>query len=289
MEAFLQAAAEFVVADLELQAEPSAAAAAQRSLDESGLLLLGEVHGVRENPLLIRALIRMFGLTSLALEWPGDLAPAMAAFLAGDTQADHPQLWFGDGRITAGHLAVLAERAGAGPLELTLFDGTIGADWSWSRRDEAMAARILAGRAAHAGGGRERAYACQRCRIGCPDGRLSGARTTGCPGDTHQLLQAGISTTASLPGSPPSALSGTRYGSTSTMTRSFSTCLQATKRSFPSAPSHGRQRTAHPDGGMSECSLTRGALRDYRYDQERLPRRRGRQQGLPPPLQQAAV
>ncbi len=147
MEAFLQAAAEFVVADLELQAEPSAAAAAQRSLDESGLLLLGEVHGVRENPLLIRALIRMFGLTSLALEWPGDLAPAMAAFLAGDTQADHPQLWFGDGRITAGHLAVLAERAGAGPLELTLFDGTIGADWSWSRRDEAMAARILAGRA----------------------------------------------------------------------------------------------------------------------------------------------
>ena len=55
------------------------------------------------------------------------------------------------------------------------------------------------------------------------------------------------------------------------MTRSFSTCLQATKRSCPSAPSHGRQRTTHPDGGMSECSLTRGALRDYRYDQERLP------------------
>jgi erythromycin esterase-like protein len=89
----------------------------------------------------------MFGLTSLALEWPDDLAPAMAAFLAGQTLADHRQLWFGDGRITAGHLAVLAERAGAGPLELTLFDGTIGADWSWSRRDEAMATRILAGRA----------------------------------------------------------------------------------------------------------------------------------------------
>lgn len=110
MQAFLQAAAEFVVADLELQAEPSAAA-------------------------------------GLALEWPDDLAPAMAAFLAGDTLADHPQLWFGDVRITAGHLAVPAERAGAGPLELTLFDGTMGADWSWSRRDEAMAAHILAGRA----------------------------------------------------------------------------------------------------------------------------------------------
>jgi hypothetical protein len=36
------------------------------------------------------------------------------------------------------------ERAAAGPLELTLFDGVIGADWSWSQRDEAMARRILA-------------------------------------------------------------------------------------------------------------------------------------------------
>jgi hypothetical protein len=148
MEAFLRAAAGFVVAGLELEAEPSAVGAAQRSLDHSGLLLLGEVHGVRENPLLIRALMQVLGLTSLALEWPDDLAPAVAAFLAGETLADHPMLWSGDGRITAGHLAVLAERAAAGPFELTLFDGTIDSGWSWSQRDEAMAARILAGRAA---------------------------------------------------------------------------------------------------------------------------------------------
>jgi hypothetical protein len=147
MEAFLGAAAGFVVAGLELEAEPSAVGAAQRSLDDSGLLLLGEVHGVRENPLLIRALMQVLGLTSLALEWPDDLAPAVAAFLAGETLADHPMLWSGDGRITAGHLAVLAERAAAGPFELTLFDGTIDSGWSWSQRDEAMAARILAGRA----------------------------------------------------------------------------------------------------------------------------------------------
>jgi hypothetical protein len=150
MEAFRRAAAEFVVTALELEAEPSAVSAARRSLDDSGLLLLGEVHGVSENPLLIRALMQVFGLTSLALEWPDGLAPAMAAFLAGGTLADHPLLWPGDGRITAGHLAVLAERAAAGPFELTLFDGTIDAGWSWSQRDEAMATRILAGGAAGA-------------------------------------------------------------------------------------------------------------------------------------------
>jgi hypothetical protein len=88
--------------------------------------------------------MKAFGLTSLALEWPEELTPMIRAFLASGTLADHPWLWGGDGRITAGHLAVLADRAAAGPLELILFDGVIGADWSWSQRDEAMARRILA-------------------------------------------------------------------------------------------------------------------------------------------------
>jgi hypothetical protein len=136
---------EFVVEDLGLVAEPAALAAAGRSLDSCGLLLLGEVHGVRENPLVIRALMQAFGLTRLALEWPGDLAPVIRAFLAGEPLPDHWWRWGGDGRITAGHLAVLAERSQAGPLEVILFDGIIGAGWSWSRRDDAMARRLLAG------------------------------------------------------------------------------------------------------------------------------------------------
>jgi len=78
------------------------------------------------------------------LEWPEDLAPIIRAFLAREVLADHSLLWFGDGRITAGHLAVLRERAAAGPLSLTLFDGANGAGWSWSQRDEAMPRRILA-------------------------------------------------------------------------------------------------------------------------------------------------
>lgn len=146
-----RAAAAFAVADLGLVIEPAALAAVRRSLDESGLLLLGEVHGVRENPLLIRSLMRAFGLGGLALEWDEGLRPAVSAFLAGERLADHPLLWFGDGRITAGHLAVLRELAAAGPLSLGMFDGTIGADWDWSARDEAMARRILAAPAVEAG------------------------------------------------------------------------------------------------------------------------------------------
>jgi hypothetical protein len=143
LDALQRAVAEFVVADLGVVIEPTAEAAAWESLERSGLLLLGETHGVRENPLLIRALLQALGVTSLALEWPENLAPVVEAFLASGMLADHRALWWGDGRITAGHLAVLAERAAAGPLELILFDGPIEAGWSWSQRDEAMARRLL--------------------------------------------------------------------------------------------------------------------------------------------------
>src|SRR5689334_16477854 len=55
LDAFHQAISEFAVVDPGLVTEPAALAAGRRSLDSSGLLLLGEMHGVRENPLLIRA------------------------------------------------------------------------------------------------------------------------------------------------------------------------------------------------------------------------------------------
>jgi hypothetical protein len=72
---FRQAVADFPVEELEVVAEPAAQAEAERSLAESGFLLLGEVHRVWENPLIIAALLRSFALTSLALEWPAELAP----------------------------------------------------------------------------------------------------------------------------------------------------------------------------------------------------------------------
>jgi hypothetical protein len=151
LEALEHAAAGFEISDLGLVVEPPARMAVQRSLDESRLLLLGEVHGVRENPLIIRALMQAFGLNALALEWPDELTPVMGAYATGGALVDHPALWFGDGRITAGHLAVLRERAAAQALDLILFDGVVGADWSWSRRDEAMAGRILASATSAAG------------------------------------------------------------------------------------------------------------------------------------------
>ena len=95
LDAFHQAIAEFTVTDPRLVIEPAALAAARQSLDSSGLLLLGEVRGVRENPVLILAFMQALELTSLALEWPGDFTPVIRAFLASGMLADHWWLWSG--------------------------------------------------------------------------------------------------------------------------------------------------------------------------------------------------
>jgi hypothetical protein len=100
--ALRQAAAEFEISGPDLVMDPAAEAAARRSLDESGLLLLGEVHGVRQNPLLIRALMQAFGLASLGLEWPGELTPVVEAFLAGQDMAAADPAGAGPGRPQPG-------------------------------------------------------------------------------------------------------------------------------------------------------------------------------------------
>jgi len=146
LEAFQRGVHEFDIANFQLDIEPAALNAARRSLDESGLLLLGEVHGVRQNALIARELMTALHITGLALEWPAGLASAISGFFEDGQVPDHPLLWGGDGRITAGHFAMLWDRFSAGRLlALTLFDGVN--EVGWSRREAAMAERILTAQA----------------------------------------------------------------------------------------------------------------------------------------------
>jgi hypothetical protein len=142
IEELREAVADFVVISLGLPFAPDAVTAARRSLDEAGLLLLGETHGVAENPLIIRDLMHVLQITSVALEWSVELAPTVESFLHSGTLTDHRLLWGGDGRITAGHLTTLRDLCKAGPLRLTLFDPPV-AGTTWATRDEAMAAQLL--------------------------------------------------------------------------------------------------------------------------------------------------
>jgi hypothetical protein len=141
LEAFEEAVRDADASALDVKIEPEASAAARRSRDETGLLLLGEVHGVAQNPQLLRALLETFGIGTVALEWHQELAGVVDAAVTGRPLPEHPFLWFGDGRVTAGHVAVLR----AVRPEVVLFDGDAQMGWSWSQRDAAMAERLLAG------------------------------------------------------------------------------------------------------------------------------------------------
>lgn len=261
LDALHRAVAEFGVTDPGLVIEPPALAAARRSLDSSGLLLLGEAHGVRENPLLIRALMLAFGLTSLALEWPEELTPVIRAYLAGKTLPDHPWLWGGDGRITAGHLAVLAERAAAGPLKLILFDGVTGADWSWSQRDEAMARRILAASPpgartlAVAGNAHTPTSPIERASRWAPAWPSSGPPS----GRSGSGTTPGITGTSSRANSPATRTRTYTYGFTSTTAASSWTCPWPRRQSYRSDRSQDRlPMRKHPHCG-SDTALQLGA------------------------------
>lgn len=139
MDGLRRAVDEFDTDAFELPVEAAALERARRSVEVSGLLLLGEVHGVLENPLVIMRLMRVLDLTHLALEWPEYLKPELDAYLAEGAPLDHPVWWMGAGNITAGHFAVLKAMAG---VRVTLFDGSTSLE-TWSARDAGMARRVL--------------------------------------------------------------------------------------------------------------------------------------------------
>lgn len=139
---FEHAVREYAFAEVTL--DPAALAAARATLDATGLLVVGEPHGMHETPNVAYALARALGTRAIALEWSHE---EMQAF-------DLEQLWSlpptaeffcGDGRITAGHFALL-ERL---PLDQVIAFDRLDAEppTSWEEhvrvRDRDMAERLL--------------------------------------------------------------------------------------------------------------------------------------------------
>ena len=148
--AFRDAVTDFDVVDLAVDVEPAAWHAARDAIAASGMVLLGEVHGVAQNPLLIRWLMHSLELRWLALEWATEVADIAQSFVEDGVLHDHEALGGGDGRVTAGHLAVLhrlaAERA---TFDFFGFDAEPctapgPGESAWSARDRAMAETVLA-------------------------------------------------------------------------------------------------------------------------------------------------
>ncbi|MDZ4299417.1 MAG: hypothetical protein U1A26_00710, partial [Candidatus Sungbacteria bacterium] len=107
------------------------------------LFLLGETHGVLENPNIIYTLYKKFGFRNLYFEWSKGLQNTTGHFL-NSGELDFASIEKScDGRITAGHFSLLKKLKTDGALDtVRCFDG-LSWSGSWNLRDEQMAKNIL--------------------------------------------------------------------------------------------------------------------------------------------------
>jgi hypothetical protein len=136
-----RASFEAAVDAYDLEALPVDVASAREAFEASdGLLVLGEAHGVEQTPAVVYALLRALGIRRLALEWAEDELRAVAdgALDALWALAPGAEAFSGDGRLTAGHLALLRRAA----LDEVVLLDRVGSEGE--SRSVAMRERLLA-------------------------------------------------------------------------------------------------------------------------------------------------
>ncbi len=122
--AFVEAIKNIEISEIDTEFDEKSVESLVSELSKTKLLLLGEMHGVKENVDIIYTLFKKLGFRKLALEWNKELRESAEKFLQTgelDFEAikDSP-----DGRITAGHFALLKKLKDEGLLEsLVCFDG----------------------------------------------------------------------------------------------------------------------------------------------------------------------
>ena len=137
------------VGSLRVAWDEAALASVRRAVADSGVLLVGEVHGQQATPQALYALVHALGFRGLALEWEPVLEPIVERFLATGSVDIPPDLassfGSGDGTLTAGHFALLRRLHAESRLDrLILFDDTpTEFGGPWAERDERMADYLL--------------------------------------------------------------------------------------------------------------------------------------------------
>jgi hypothetical protein len=151
-EEFAEAVRMYRFGDVRL--DHAAVDAAGRTLAETGLLLVGEPHGASETPAVLYALVAALGIRGVAFEWSHDeldghvrrsLASGSFDFHDYWTLPASSELFAGDGRITAGHFALLERLRDVDRLDQLILYDRLDPEPApeWHVRDREMAERLL--------------------------------------------------------------------------------------------------------------------------------------------------
>ena len=129
-------------------------ARAASSVAEAGLVVVGESHGVRETPSVLYALASALGTRAVAFEWSHEEMDQPVQEFLGSGSFDFERLWSlpasaeffcGDGRIAAGHFALLRRLRDEGRLDQVIVFDRLDPDppEDWHVRETDMAERLL--------------------------------------------------------------------------------------------------------------------------------------------------
>jgi len=153
---FAAAVAEHPFPSFEFDA--GALARAASSVAATGLVVVGEPHGVRETPSLLYGLASALGTRAIALEWSHEEMDEQVQCFLRNGSFDFDRLWSlpasseffcGDGRVTAGHFALLERLRSEERLDQVIafdrLDPTRLENWEAQVqvREPEMAARLL--------------------------------------------------------------------------------------------------------------------------------------------------
>lgn len=140
---FIEAINSFVIEEIETEFDEDSVRDFSEQLKNGKLFILGETHGVLENPNIVYTLIKKFGLRNLGLEWSGMLRNTIQEFLENgelDFESINKSC---DGRITAGHFALLKKLHSENLIDKSICFDEITWSGSWDLRDSLMAKNIL--------------------------------------------------------------------------------------------------------------------------------------------------
>jgi hypothetical protein len=127
----------------EVALDPDALAAARETLRATGLLVVGEPHGVLQTPAVVYALICALGIRAVAFEWSHEELDDLDRLWTLPATAE---AFCGDGRVTAGHFALLERTRLDQVIAFDRLDATPPASWEEHVRvrEPELAARLLA-------------------------------------------------------------------------------------------------------------------------------------------------
>lgn len=101
---------------IDMRAEDDALLAVTSVLEDKGVVLLGETHGVAENAAILHWFVSRFGPVQVGLEWGARAGAALRDFCAG-TPIDVSRLRpSSDGRITPQHFCAVRDLVQAGQV-----------------------------------------------------------------------------------------------------------------------------------------------------------------------------